>query len=57
MKTLFDTTSIGMMQLSNRLVRSATREAMADGRGRPTPRLIRFCRELAEGGTGLIMPE
>lgn len=43
------------MQLKNRLVRSATWEAMADPAGRPTPRLIRVYRELAEGGAGLII--
>jgi 2,4-dienoyl-CoA reductase-like NADH-dependent reductase (Old Yellow Enzyme family) len=55
MKTLFDQTCIGVMQLRNRLVRSATWEAMADDTGRSTPRLIRVHRELAEGGTGLII--
>src|SRR5512145_874562 len=55
MKTLFDSTWIGPLQLRNRLIRSATWEAMADEAGRPTPRLIRVYRELAEGGTGLIV--
>jgi 2,4-dienoyl-CoA reductase-like NADH-dependent reductase (Old Yellow Enzyme family) len=41
MKTLFDETRIGTLQLRNRLVRSATWEAMADETGRPTPRLGR----------------
>jgi 2,4-dienoyl-CoA reductase-like NADH-dependent reductase (Old Yellow Enzyme family) len=55
MKTLFDETRIGTLQLRNRLVRSATWEAMADETGRPTPRLIRVYEELAQGGTGLII--
>ncbi|MDD1724424.1 MAG: NADH:flavin oxidoreductase [Methanospirillum sp.] len=55
MKTLFDETRIGMMELKNRLVRSATWEAVADETGRPTPRLITVYRELAEGGVGLII--
>ncbi len=55
MKSLFDRTRIGTMQLRNRLVRSATWEAMADESGHPTPRLVRVYRELAEGGTGLII--
>ena len=55
MKTLFDPTRIGTLQLRNRLVRSATWEAMADETGRLTPRLKRVYRDLAEGGTGLII--
>jgi 2,4-dienoyl-CoA reductase-like NADH-dependent reductase (Old Yellow Enzyme family) len=55
MKSLFDKGRIGTMRLRNRLVRSATWEAMADGTGRPTPRLIAVYRELAEGGTGLVI--
>ena len=55
MKTLFDETSIGTMQAQNRLVRSATWEAMADDAGRPTPRLINLYRELAAGGVGLVI--
>jgi 2,4-dienoyl-CoA reductase-like NADH-dependent reductase (Old Yellow Enzyme family) len=55
MKTLFDETRIGTLSLRNRLIRSATWEAMADQTGRPNPRLIQVYRELAEGGTGLII--
>ena len=55
MKTLFEPTRIGTLSLKNRLVRSATWEAMADNAGRPTPRLVRVYRELAEGGPGLII--
>jgi 2,4-dienoyl-CoA reductase-like NADH-dependent reductase (Old Yellow Enzyme family) len=55
MKTLFDETRIGTMRLRNRLVRSATWEAMADETGRPTPRLIGLYRELAAGGVGLVI--
>ncbi|MDD1694492.1 MAG: NADH:flavin oxidoreductase [Methanoregula sp.] len=55
MKTLFDETSIGTMRLRNRLVRSATWEAMADETGRPTPRLIGLYRELAAGGVGFVI--
>jgi 2,4-dienoyl-CoA reductase-like NADH-dependent reductase (Old Yellow Enzyme family) len=54
MKTLFDETRIGPMLLRNRLVRSATWEAMADEAGRLTPRLLELYRQLAEGGGGLI---
>ena len=55
METLFDETSIGTMRLKNRLVRSATWEAMADDTGRPTPRLLEVYRELAAGGIGLVI--
>jgi 2,4-dienoyl-CoA reductase-like NADH-dependent reductase (Old Yellow Enzyme family) len=55
MKTLFDETRIGPMLLRNRLVRSATWEAMADEAGRLTPRLLELYRQLAEGGVGLII--
>ncbi|MCK9578868.1 MAG: NADH:flavin oxidoreductase [Methanoregula sp.] len=55
MKTLFDETCIGTIQLRNRLVRSSTWEAMADETGRPTPRLIQVYHDLAYGGTGLII--
>lgn len=50
MKTLFDETRIGTMRLKNRLVRSATWEAMADDAGRPTPRLLEVYREHPEDG-------
>ena len=54
-KTLFDRTRIGPLRLRNRLVRSATWEAMAREDGRPTSRLIRVYEELARGGAGLII--
>ena len=55
MKSLFDETWIGQLRLRNRLVRSATWEAMADETGRPSPRLIRVYDELAWGKAGLII--
>ena len=55
MSTLFDETCLGSLRLKNRLVRSATWEAMADEKGKPTLRLIRIYRELADGGIGLII--
>jgi len=55
MKTLFDETTVGTMHLKNRLVRSATWEAMADEAGRPTPRLLEVYRDLARGGIGLVI--
>jgi len=55
MKTLFDETRIGTIRIRNRLVLSATWEAMADEAGRPTPRLLEVFRELARGGIGLVI--
>lgn len=55
MKSLFDEICIGSLHLKNRLIRSATWEAMADESGRPTPRLTGMYRELASGGIGLII--
>jgi 2,4-dienoyl-CoA reductase-like NADH-dependent reductase (Old Yellow Enzyme family) len=55
MRSLFDTTRMGTMELRNRLVRSATWEGMADENGHVTPRLLEVYRELAEGGIGLVI--
>lgn len=55
MATLFEKTTINGMTLKNRLVRSATWEGMCEPDGRPTRRLIEVYRDLAEGGTGLII--
>lgn len=55
MKTLFDRTTLGPLVLKNRLVRSATWEAMALEDGRPSARLVRVYEELARGGAGLII--
>jgi 2,4-dienoyl-CoA reductase-like NADH-dependent reductase (Old Yellow Enzyme family) len=52
---LFTATSIGTLQLPNRLLRSATAESLADDEGRPKPALAALYRELAEGGVGLII--
>ncbi len=42
------------MELKNRLVRSATHEAMADDDGFPTDQLFKLYERLAKGGVGLI---
>jgi 2,4-dienoyl-CoA reductase-like NADH-dependent reductase (Old Yellow Enzyme family) len=55
MNTLFDETKINGMLLKNRLVRSATHEAMADENGFPTERLYKLYERLAKGGVGLII--
>ena len=55
MSALFEKTEIKGMELKNRLVRSATHEAMADDEGFPTDRLFKLYERLAKGGVGLII--
>ena len=55
MSALFEKTEINGMKLKNRLVRSATHEAMADENGFPTQRLYKLYDGLAKGGVGLII--
>lgn len=55
MSKLFESTAINGMVLANRFVRSATWEAMADGEGAVTPKLMSTMVELARGGVGLII--
>jgi 2,4-dienoyl-CoA reductase-like NADH-dependent reductase (Old Yellow Enzyme family) len=55
MSHLFTPGRIGNLELSNRLVRSATAEYMVDSQGRPKPSLKQLYQELARGGVGLII--
>jgi 2,4-dienoyl-CoA reductase-like NADH-dependent reductase (Old Yellow Enzyme family) len=55
MATLFEKTRLNGMELSNRSVRSATWEGLADPAGYPTDRLIQVYVDLAEGGVGMII--
>jgi 2,4-dienoyl-CoA reductase-like NADH-dependent reductase (Old Yellow Enzyme family) len=52
---LFTPGTIGLLELPNRLVRSATAERMADDDGNPLPRLSDLYRDLVQGGIGLII--
>jgi 2,4-dienoyl-CoA reductase-like NADH-dependent reductase (Old Yellow Enzyme family) len=52
---LFQHAMIGKMQVSNRFVRSATYDGCADNQGRVTKAQIKLFRDLAAGGTGLII--
>ena len=54
-KTLFDTTTINGLELSNRLVRSATWEGLGDPDGSVNEKVVAIYRELADGGVGLII--
>jgi len=51
----FEEAKIGKIILKNRIIRSATHEGMADENGKPTERLIRKYKALAEGGVGAII--
>jgi 2,4-dienoyl-CoA reductase-like NADH-dependent reductase (Old Yellow Enzyme family) len=55
MTILFEETVINGMTLRNRIVRSATWEGMCEQDGRPTEKLTNCYRDLAQGGTGLIL--
>jgi len=52
---VFEPKEIGGMVIKNRLVRSATYEAMASEDGSVTDELVEFYKTLAEGGVGLII--
>jgi len=55
MPKLFEVTEINGMQLSNRFVRSATWEGMAEDDGSVTAALVDCMSQLAEGQVGLII--
>jgi 2,4-dienoyl-CoA reductase-like NADH-dependent reductase (Old Yellow Enzyme family) len=55
MSLLFTSSSIGNLELPNRLVRSGTAEHMVDSDGQPRPPLKQLYQELARGGVGLII--
>jgi 2,4-dienoyl-CoA reductase-like NADH-dependent reductase (Old Yellow Enzyme family) len=55
MAELFENTSIGSMSLTNRFIRSATWEGLADKDGSVTGKLIKVMVELAKGEVGLII--
>ena len=55
MEPLFTPSKINKLNLKNRIIRSATWEGMCDENGKPSFKLIDYYRELAKGGTGLII--
>ena len=55
MSALFDKMNFKGVELKNRLVRSATHEAMADKYGFPKDNLFKLYERLAKGGVGLII--
>ncbi|MFW9872788.1 MAG: NADH:flavin oxidoreductase [Candidatus Thorarchaeota archaeon] len=55
LKNLFKPGKIGNVQIKNRIIRSATWVAKATNDGYVTEDLIKVFKDLAEGGTGLII--
>ena len=55
MKTLFDQTTLRQHTLKNRVWRSATWLALADGDGNVTDEIIRTYERLAQGGAAMIV--
>ncbi len=55
MSLVFTPARVGKLDLSNRLVRSATGERMCTPEGRVTPLLVEFYARLARGGAGLVI--
>jgi len=55
LKNLFSPGKIGNVQIKNRIIRSATWLAKATNDGYVTEDLIKIYKDLAEGGTGLII--
>ena len=55
MKTIFDSSTFGNLELKNRLIRSATWMALADDEGNLNKPIFDTYRELAKGGVGAII--
>ena len=55
MKEIFETVKLGKLTVKNRLVRSATWEALAGPDGSLTPEIYQLYEELAQGGVGTII--
>lgn len=55
MRTIFDETKLGNLRLKNRVIRSATWEAMALPNGGPSDEQVKVYEELAKGGVGAII--
>lgn len=55
MRSLWDKTNIGKMEMKNRFIRGGLWEALADEKGHMTPELFNIYEELAKGGAGTII--
>jgi 2,4-dienoyl-CoA reductase-like NADH-dependent reductase (Old Yellow Enzyme family) len=52
---LFMPASIGTLELKNRMIRAASHEGLADGRGSPTEEQFQFYKGFVDGGIGLVI--
>jgi len=57
LSNLFSTSKIGSVRIKNRIVRSATFSHMAEKYGYIGERALELNKNLAQGGTGLIITE
>jgi 2,4-dienoyl-CoA reductase-like NADH-dependent reductase (Old Yellow Enzyme family) len=55
MSELFSTGRIGSLEISNRMIRTASHEGFADERGRPTEKQFHFYKGFIDGGIGLVI--
>jgi 2,4-dienoyl-CoA reductase-like NADH-dependent reductase (Old Yellow Enzyme family) len=55
MSILFSKATIGNLELSNRLIRTASHEGLADSRGCPTQDQFEFYRGFVRGGIGMVI--
>ncbi len=55
MSVLFTKAKIGNMELSNRMIRTASHEGLADSTGKPTDEQFEFYKGFIEGGIGLVI--
>ncbi len=55
MKSIFDKTKLGSLEMKNRIIRGALWEDLADEKGHMTPELSAIYEELAAGGAGTLI--
>jgi len=55
MTGLFNAGKIGTIHLSNRMIRTAAHEGLADGNGAPTEKQFEFYKHFIDGGIGLVI--
>ncbi len=55
MSVLFTPLKIGTLELSNRMIRTASHEGLSDQRGRPSDEQFQFYKGFVEGGIGLVI--
>ena len=55
MKSIFDKTKLGNLEMKNRIIRGALWEDLADEKGHLTPELSAIYEELAQGGPATLI--